>query len=167
MDKIIEVNLGCGNVKQKGWVGIDIRKFPAVDYVMNVGKEKLPFEDNSVDKIHADHLFEHFYPHELIFCVEECFRVLKPSGHLLVSVPRAGTLAYYVHPDHKIQFVEETFSFFQVPAEGKDILGYLKGFWHIVGMESSNPQAFSVKMFPNKPGGRYDYKEVKLLGEWS
>ena len=70
------LNLGCGNVKQKDWVGIDIRNFPEVDYVMNVGKEPLPFMNNSVDKIHADHLFEHFYPEELFFCVEHAVRTI-------------------------------------------------------------------------------------------
>ncbi len=159
------LNLGCGNVKQKDWVGIDIRNFPEVDYVMNVGKEPLPFMNNSVDKIHADHLFEHFYPEELFFCVEECFRVLKPKGHLLVSVPKGNSPAFYIHPDHKIHFMEDTFAFFQVPADGKDILGYLKGFWHITILQGSNPHAFSVEMYPNKPRGKYKYKKIKLLGE--
>jgi len=161
------VNLGVGNKKQEGWIGIDIRKFPAVDYVMNIGKEKLPFKDNSVDKIHADHLFEHFYPEEMVFCIEECWRVLKPMGEILISVPRGDTPAFYAHPDHKIHFVPDTFAFFQVPADGKDILGYLKGFWHVtINISVDNNQTFSATMYPNKPNGRYPYKKVKLLGEY-
>lgn len=160
------INLGCGNKKQDGWIGIDIRKFPAVDYVMNVGKEKLPFKDNSVDKIHADHLFEHFYPEELFFCIEECWRVLKPKGHILINVPKGDTPGFYIHPDHKIHFIADTFGFFQVPAGGKDIHGYLKGFWHVSINDSSNPHALGATLYPNKPNGHYPYQKVKLLGEY-
>jgi len=163
---MVRINLGCGNIKEDGWVGIDIRKFPAVDYVLNIGKEKLPFANNSVEEIDADHLFEHFYPEELFFCIEECFRVLKPKGHILIKVPKGDSSAFYVHPDHKIHFVKDTFSFFQVPADGKDILGYLKGFWHVTINKNENPHAISATLYPNKPDGTYEYKEVKLLGEY-
>lgn len=160
------VDLGCGNTKQDGWVGIDIRKFPATDFVLDVGSEKLPFDDDSIDVINSSHLFEHFYPEQLFFCIEECWRVLKPKGHIIISVPKGNSPAFYVHPDHKIHFIEDTFSFFQVPSEGKDRHGYLKHFWHVSVNESTNPHAISATMYPNKKGGVAPYKKVKLLGEY-
>lgn len=158
----IRVDIGCGLKKPEGFIGIDVRDFPGVDYVMNVGKEKLPFKDNSVDVITSIHVFEHFYPEELFFCIEECFRVLKPTGFLHIEVPKAGTRAYYIHPDHKLQFTEDTFGFFQVPGneEHRDPHGYLTGFWHIQMLLNDNPEAISVNLFPNKQGGRYPFVKV-------
>jgi len=164
MSKIVRVDLGCGKRKPKGYIGIDIRKFKGVDYVLDLGKDPLPFKNDSVDIIRALHLFEHFYPHELFHCIEECWRVLKPKGHIHIEVPKAGTHAYYINPDHKIQFVEDTFGFFQVPGNSEriDPHGYLKGFWHVCVLETPHKEHILVDMYPNKRNGRFDYVEVAI-----
>lgn len=160
----MKINLGGGMKKMEGWVNVDIRPFPQVDYVLDIGKDKLPFEDNSVYEIFADNVYEHLTPDQLFFSIEECFRVLKPKGFLTVAVPKAGTKAFYIHPDHKIQFIEDTFGFFQVPdnPRHKDPHGYLKGFWNVTIIDQPNPEAVWVKMYPNKPGGEYPYVEVTI-----
>lgn len=162
---MIGLDIGCGMRKHVDgpdihWVGIDIRKFPGVDHVMNIGKEPLPMENDSVDRICSIHVYEHLYPEELFFSINECFRVIKPDGIFHIEVPKAGTRAYFIHPDHKIQFIEDTFGFFQVPAEGKDPHGYLNGYWHVSILHGSNPEAVEVDLYPNKPGGKYPFKEV-------
>lgn len=159
--KEMKLDLGCGMRKAEGWVGVDIRKFEGVDHVLNIGKDKLPFDDDTFDEVKAIHLLEHLYPEELFFCVDEVWRVTKPTGFFHIEVPKAGTPAYYIHPDHKIQFVENTFGFFQVPSD-EDLHGYLKGYWHVGVLEAPNPEAVHVDMYPNKPNGRFEYKEVKL-----
>lgn len=164
----IGLDLGVGMKKHPDgdgfhWVGIDIRKFDGVDFVMNIGKEPLPFGNNTVDYIRSIHTYEHLYPDELFFSIEECFRVLKPTGTLHIEVPKAMTKAYYIHPDHKIGFLEDTFGFFQVPvnAETHDPHGYIKGFWHVSILPTDNPEAVHVDMHPNKKGGKFEYKEIK------
>lgn len=158
------LDLGCGMRKAEGWIGMDIRPFKGVDYVCNIGKDVWPFKADTFDKIKAIHLFEHLYPEELFHAVNEAWRVCKPTGFLHIEVPKAGTPAYYIHPDHKIQFVEDTFGFFQVPSD-VDHHGYLKGYWHVSVLESGNPHVVHVDMYPNKPGGRFEYKNVKLYGD--
>lgn len=167
MESKILLDIGCGLRKtiREGWecIGIDSRSFDGVDIVANIGKDKFPLEDNSVDEIRSIHVFEHLYPEELFFCMEECFRVIKPSGLLHIEVPKAGTPAYFIHPDHKIQFMEDTFGFFHVPHQGKDPHGYMKGFWHVnIIKEGTYEQHIKVDMFPNKEGGRFPFVEVKF-----
>lgn len=158
----MKINLGGGMKKIKGWTNIDIRPFPQVDFVLDIEKEPIPFKNNKVDEILSDHVFEHLTPNGLFYCIEECFRVLKPTGFLHINVPKAMTPAYYIHPDHKIGFLEDTFGFFQVPGnpEHKDPHGYLKGFWHVNIIPQNGTQCIEVKMFPNKKNGRYDYVKV-------
>ena len=164
----MKVELGCGMKKPEGYIGIDIRLYKCVDYVLDLGKDKLPFEDDSVDEFRAQHLFEHFTSDGLFWCVEECWRCLKPGGSLFISVPKAGTAAWYLDPSHKLHFMEDTFGFFQVPAGGIDPRGYLKGFWHVSVLESDNPHEIKVMMYPNKRGSpRYPYQEVRRLDEES
>lgn len=156
----MNVDLGCGMRKVPGWIGIDIRPFRGVDFVLDLERDKLPFEDDTIDSFKAIHLFEHFTPEGLFWCIEECWRCLRPTGRFYISVPKAGTPAWYVHPDHKIHFIEDTFAFFQVPAEGKDPHGYLKHFWHVAVLDAWE-QEIKVYMYPNKKGSpHYPYQEV-------
>jgi len=65
------------------YTGIDIRQGPGVDRVASV--EKLPFADASFGCVLAFNTFEHVQRFWIGF--EEVFRVLKPDGVLLMSVP--------------------------------------------------------------------------------
>jgi len=154
-----KLDIGCGMRKAEGWDGIDIRPYKGVDHVLNVGKDPYPYEDNTFDEVKAIHLLEHLYPEELFHCVEEVWRVCKPKGFFYIEVPKAMTPAYFAHPDHKIQFVQDSFAFFQVPHQGLDVHGYLNGFWHVKAEDL--PQSIHVKMYPNKPSGTFEYQEVR------
>lgn len=54
---------------------------------INLDKDRLRFEDNSVDVIFALEVFEHFSNPQ--YALEELRRVLKPGGTLLISTPAA------------------------------------------------------------------------------
>lgn len=54
--------------------------------------EKLPFSDNSIDRLVATHILEHVYrPHEVI---REWNRVLKPGGTLSILIPTDPGVAW-------------------------------------------------------------------------
>lgn len=79
------VNIGCGPIHHKDWVNLDI--LPSEDVkVFNI-KQKLPFEDNSVDVVYHSHLLEHLDKVEGSKFIKECFRILKPKGVIRIAVP--------------------------------------------------------------------------------
>ena len=47
----------------------------------------LPYDDGTVDEIHAIHLIEHFYRWEVPGILKDWARVLKPGGLLVVECP--------------------------------------------------------------------------------
>lgn len=49
-NKII-LNLGCGNNKQDGEIGVDIIDGPCVDIVADLNVYPMPFDENSADII--------------------------------------------------------------------------------------------------------------------
>lgn len=53
------LDIGCGNDKQEGFVGMDYYPYPNVDVVHDVTKFPWPFPDKSVDIIMVSHLMEH------------------------------------------------------------------------------------------------------------
>ena len=75
----LRIDLGCGKNKRKDgdWIGVDEIKFDGVDVVLNIGKQKWPWKDGTVDEVHASHFVEHLKPEERIHFVNELQRVLK------------------------------------------------------------------------------------------
>jgi len=85
--KIKKVHLGCGSSTLKGWLNSDLIPVPGKGIIsINVSK-RLPFKDSSIDYIFFEHLIEHITFQEGSNLLEECFRVLKPSGKIRVATP--------------------------------------------------------------------------------
>ena len=96
-----KLDIGCGRNKKKGFIGID--KFPhkEVDFVIDIEKEKLPFENNSIDYAIADNSLEHLNSIESI--LSEVWRVLKKDGHFKIIVPYHKCIIE-AQPFHKLRF---------------------------------------------------------------
>jgi glycosyltransferase involved in cell wall biosynthesis/predicted SAM-dependent methyltransferase len=92
------VNIGCGPNVADGYVNLDVVSHPKV-YFWDCRKS-LPFDDDSVEVIFAEHVFEHFeYKVESLRFLTECYRCLKKGGVMRVVVPDAGRyLSLYDSP---------------------------------------------------------------------
>lgn len=66
------------------------KKLPEIKLFVIAEGKKLPFKDNSFDFIIALDVLLHVYDTELIF--SELYRLLKPKGRLLITVPYYGLL---------------------------------------------------------------------------
>ena len=55
--------------------------FVAVDLLKN------PMESDKFDFLMSFHVLEHIYPEDSVQFVSEIYRVLKPGGHLVLSIP--------------------------------------------------------------------------------
>jgi len=82
------------------WINADIRG-DIKDYVESKGhrfmeldvRNRLPWEDNSVAYITHHHLLEHLTDEEGKGFLKDCYRILKPSGVMRLSVPDPQKLA--------------------------------------------------------------------------
>jgi len=83
--KKIKLHIGCGNVYKKGYINIDSYNLTKAD--LKADAAKLPYKDNSADRIENYHLLEHLDRNERDLALKEWFRVLKPKGKLLIEVP--------------------------------------------------------------------------------
>jgi predicted SAM-dependent methyltransferase len=83
------VNIGAGASGVEGWVNLDGFPGRGVDCVVDA-RRQLPFDDESVRGIFAEHFFEHIdYTEEAPGFLQECQRVLIPGGVIRLVVPDA------------------------------------------------------------------------------
>lgn len=103
----IRIDLGCGPNKKEGFVGLDQYEFPGVDHVLNVGQDRWPFDDGSVDEAFSSHFVEHLTATQRVHFYNELHRVLKPGGTAQIIVPHWGSCRAYGDPTHQWPPVSE------------------------------------------------------------
>ena len=81
----LKLNLGCGPNRIEGYIGVDIIPGPTVDIVASI--DKLPYKDEEVDAIIAEHVIEHLTYYQFNRAMAEWHRVLKKGGTLEIECP--------------------------------------------------------------------------------
>lgn len=111
MDQKLKVlDLGCGNKKRTGAVGVDFNSRTAADVVHNLNNFPYPFEDSSFDEIYLDNTLEHL--DDVMRVMEEVHRICKPGGLVKVIVPYFRSHYACIDPTHKHFFTVGSFSYF-------------------------------------------------------
>lgn len=80
------LDIGCGERKYPGALGLDLVVLPTVDLLANAN-HGLPFRDNCLDGVHVNHVLEHV--DNLVFVMDEIWRVLRPGGRVYITVPHS------------------------------------------------------------------------------
>lgn len=110
----IQLDIGCGENKQKGFVGMDIRPLDGVDIVHDFEELPWPLPDESVLRSIASHVVEHINPHKFGFVnwMNEVWRVTKDEGQLAIIVPHGYSPGYLQDPTHCNACNEHTWYYF-------------------------------------------------------
>jgi hypothetical protein len=118
----IKLDFGCGLFKKEGFLGVDKLPLKGVDVVLDVCEPcsdvnpfsrrppphlytKWPWDDSSVDEVHASHFVEHlqFTPEkpERVHFVNEVWRVLKPGAKATIVVPNWASSRFHGDYTHR------------------------------------------------------------------
>jgi ubiquinone/menaquinone biosynthesis C-methylase UbiE len=86
----MKLNLASGTDIRDGWINLDIvPKWPLArrgcDVVWDARKDRIPYDDGSADEIYAGYLFLHLAPRHHDSVLKEIYRVLSPTGRLVVG----------------------------------------------------------------------------------
>jgi SAM-dependent methyltransferase len=105
----LRLNLGAAKTYIPGFVNIDIDQ--KAELTLDLGTDRLPFPDDSVDVVVSRHTLEHV-PNYL-FALSEIHRVMRHDGELLLSLPYVTRTEHHlVNPYHLHNFSERSFDFF-------------------------------------------------------
>jgi predicted SAM-dependent methyltransferase len=138
-----KIDLACGDSKKEGYFGIDTAAIDGVDCVHDLNVFPWPLEDNSVEDIYCNHYVEHI-PHDdwqsvlkesssfqefkekalkdpkdgLIKFMNEVYRILKPDGKIIITVPHLQSTRAFWDPTH-VRFLHDV-SFYYFNKEWRD-----------------------------------------------
>ena len=124
----MKIYLGAGKDSKEGFVNVDRHPFPGVDYICDIAKEKLPFEDNSVEYVYTQDFMEHIPPESKIFVINEIWRVLKNGGKMEHYIPNAGSRNDFGSPTHLSHWNLQQFDHFNVDSYRYDVDHEYEGF---------------------------------------
>jgi predicted SAM-dependent methyltransferase len=98
------MKLHIGGVQQKeGWKILNIQKKDGVDFLGNIS-DLSQFNESSIDEIYTSHTLEHVSQKNMESTLSGIYRVLKPGGLFLVSVPDLDVLCHtFISPIASLQ----------------------------------------------------------------
>ena len=98
------LDLGCGENKVPNSIGLDNVQLPGVDVEHDLLDFPYPFDNESIDKIYLRHVIEHFAIENINFIMNECNRILKNDGLLIITVPHVFSISAFIDPTHRSFF---------------------------------------------------------------
>jgi SAM-dependent methyltransferase len=117
------LDVGCGNDKIPGAVGIDVAPGTQADIVHDLTRVPWPLADNSFDVIRLHSILEHLP--DTVATVCEVHRVAKPGATVLIGTPHFSSANAFTDPTHVHFFSARFMDYF---IEGKE-LGQQYGFY--------------------------------------
>jgi len=104
------LDVGCGQNKFAGAVGIDSNPRSHADVIHDLGVFPYPFKNDQFDEIICRHVIEHL-PDVMAF-VTELHRITKPGGRIRIVTPHYTNPDWATDPTHRNHFNSYSFTCF-------------------------------------------------------
>ena len=139
------LQLGCGIRPIEGALNHDrTAHHDYVDVAWDLDQLEWPFPSDEFDKVIALDVMEHLRL-DVQEWLDECWRILKPNGELVLRVPSWNSPVGWRDPTHRRLFHEETFHYWDKRmALHRDYGAFYFGegynkWWEIQRVERTNP----------------------------
>ena len=140
--KILDV--GCGNNKYPGAIGIDFNPRTQADVIHDLGVVPYPFDDDEFDEVFSHHVVEHV-PDVMAF-ISELHRITRHGGRIRLITPHYSNPDWPTDPTHRNHFNSYSFNCFMqdrrlfpfyTDVELKPVSTYvsLANLWRALGLE--------------------------------
>jgi predicted SAM-dependent methyltransferase len=105
-----KLDLGCGNNKKLGFLGVDRSQDVSPDILHDLDVYPWPFEDESAFEIFSSHFIEHVK--DINSFMDECWRILVPRGMMVIIAPYYSSIRSFQDYTHVRPISEATFNYF-------------------------------------------------------
>jgi hypothetical protein len=108
--RIPTLDVGCGNNKIRGAVGIDLVAGTQADVVHDLNVTPWPLESNAYEFIRLWSVLEHL--RDVVGVMTEVHRVAKPGATVIIGVPHFSSVNAYTDPTHEHFFSSSFLDYF-------------------------------------------------------
>jgi hypothetical protein len=105
--ELLKLDLGCGQSKREGFVGVDRLPLEGVDQVVDLDVYPWPWTNDSVAEVHVSHVVEHV--RDLIAFANELGRILVSGGTATIIAPYYTSMRAWQDPTHVRAISEASF----------------------------------------------------------
>ncbi len=127
----MNISLGCGDIRGDDCYGVDMRETDAVDLIHDLTVYPWPFDDCEFENAIAKDIIEHML--YVVPFVDECWRIVKPTGHLVIRTSYFQSEQSYTDPTHLHYFALDSFDFFDPDTQlGTNYPWYTDKKWSII-----------------------------------
>ena len=91
-----KLNLGCGNKKLEGYIGVDKFSCSGAEVIADINN--LPFKNSTISEVLLDNVIEHLLDITLI--MKELYRICKHNGIIKIRTPHFTSFASWKDPTH-------------------------------------------------------------------
>lgn len=147
-----KLNLGCGRDYREGWVNVDISEEVKADFYFDIRTDYFTFHLGDLfkcDLIYISGVLEQIGPNEeLIHALNECWRVLKLGGQIVIVVPNAKHAIAHRDPMDIRKFTPATFNYFVDGFQEYRDYGSVYGFkpWQTLDIQENERHILTVTM---------------------
>ena len=138
------LDVGCGQNKVVGAIGIDSNSRSHADVIHDLGIFPYPFENDRFDEIVCRHVLEHVP--DVIGLITELHRITKAGGRLKIVTPHYTNPDWATDPTHRNHFNSYSFTCFMpdrtpfpfyTTVELRPVRTYvsLANLWRVMGFE--------------------------------
>lgn len=103
------LDVGCGQLKFPGAVGIDRLANTDADVVHDLDRIPYPFEDDTFDAVIARHVMEHL--EAPLDVLGELHRVTRAGGVVTIITPHFSSSTSWTDPTHRHHFTSRSFDY--------------------------------------------------------
>ncbi len=130
--------LGCGMRPHPNAINHDkTRHHSWVDVVHDLNVRPWIWSDEYADIIIAIDVLEHL--DDFVASLEECYRILKMGGLLIMQLPYAGCIESFRDPTHRWFFTEESMDYFVRGTHWERAYGFYSDMrWKKLSVERNN-----------------------------
>jgi hypothetical protein len=104
------LDIGCGDKKIDGAIGLDVVGSTAADIVCDLTKFPWPLDENSFEEIHLNNVIEHLP--DVVRTMEEIHRVSMHEAIVHIRTPHFASLESWEDPTHVHHFAFDSFDYF-------------------------------------------------------
>lgn len=133
--------------KNPAFVNIDVNPMVKPDIVADLSSFPWGFGDDSIEEVYALDVIEHmdcFLPF-----MNECHRILRKGGKLVVRCPFYNSPSLWVDPTHKRGYSRECFSYLEPGTPMSKMYRYSSRFWEVKAFKTDGDN-MEIEMVPIK-----------------